>query len=215
MKKVGIISDIHASLAPLEKALTLLHSHHVDQIVCAGDLVDGGSDGDAVVNLMITHRIPCVIGNHDKSAFGDQGWLRKQLRMNRSDSSLANRLLNSYTVAYVAALPQTRYFEWEGSRVCLAHGSPSSPTTYLFPHGAVERIQQAVKEAEADILILGHTHIPMVLQYEGVWLFNPGSVYGNRDSERRTCAILTLPELQFEVFDIETGEQIRVTLPLF
>ncbi len=41
---VGIISDVHGDYTALEMALDRLETyHHVDQILCAGDLVGTGT----------------------------------------------------------------------------------------------------------------------------------------------------------------------------
>src|SRR3954465_13757067 len=109
--KIGIISDIHGHLAPLEKALALLDRLGVEQIVCAGDLVGEGYEGDAVVKLLQARQIPCVLGNHDEEAFGDQAWLRRQQRHTPDTSN--RLLLDSRTVAHVSSLPLTLSFEWE------------------------------------------------------------------------------------------------------
>lgn len=50
--KVGIVSGIHAHLAPLEGAISLFDSLGVSQIICAGDLIDGGWDDEAVIDII-------------------------------------------------------------------------------------------------------------------------------------------------------------------
>lgn len=206
--KIGIISDIHAYLEPLQKALTIFDTAGVDRIVCAGDLVDGGEDGDAVVRLIQERSIDCVLGNHDGDAFRDQAFLRKRLRQMQEITSRV--LLDSQTVAYVSSLPLNRFYEWEGYRVCLAHGTPTSNAFYLFPKSPVQRFQEAVEAAQCDMIILGHTHVPMKIHFRNTWILNPGSLCYNRfDDENRTCAILTLPELNFEVWDVDTGKQFQ------
>jgi putative phosphoesterase len=216
--KIGLISDIHSHLAPLQKALALLDQHGVDQIVCAGDLIGEGYEGDAVVKLLREREILCVQGNHDEEAFMDQAWMRKQ-----PTSDTPNRLLlESWTTAHVSSLPLTRTFEWEGFKVCLAHGTPMSNTDYLFPYPSRPvppdfprtsiftylKIQMA-EETSVDVYILGHTHVPMLTILNGTWFVNPGSVSRNRTDDGRTCAILTLPDRQLEVFNIETEQPVE------
>lgn len=72
--RLGLISDVHADLTALEKALHLLDFYQVDQILCAGDLVEGGQEGDGVVRRIQERTIMCVQGNHDREAFADQAW---------------------------------------------------------------------------------------------------------------------------------------------
>jgi predicted phosphodiesterase len=75
--KIGLIADIHADLEALELALMLMEQHGVQQILCAGDLVDKGKHGDAVVQRIRDLRIPCVLGNHDGLARVTQEWYRR------------------------------------------------------------------------------------------------------------------------------------------
>ncbi len=55
--KIGIISDIRSDAIALRKALDLLRAEGVDQIVCAGDLVNKGGDSEGVVRLIQSEAI--------------------------------------------------------------------------------------------------------------------------------------------------------------
>src|SRR3954470_17828493 len=68
--KLGLISDIHADLDHLRRALILLRERGAETILCAGDLVDGESEGNAVVEFVRQQNIPCVQGNHDHALSG-------------------------------------------------------------------------------------------------------------------------------------------------
>jgi putative phosphoesterase len=215
--KIGLISDIHSHLAPLQKALALLDQHGVDQIVCAGDLIGEGYEGDAVVRLLQEREILSVLGNHDEEVFGDQARIRREMRKYSTPNHL---LLDSWTTAHVSSLPLTRTFVWEGLSVCLAHGTPLSNKDYLFPCPHLPTVPDLPRTSgfkyfeiqrvmhPLDIYILGHTHIPMLTIFNRAWFVNPGSVSRNRTDDGRTCAILTLPDRHLEVLNIETGEPI-------
>lgn len=200
--KIGVVSDIHAYLSPLERALTLFDAMGVDTIVCAGDIVDGREDGDAVVSALMARGIACVQGNHDRDTFSDQADLRR--RMRAAGETRHAFLLQSQTVAYVMALPLARYFWWSGLSVCLAHGTPMQQTRYLFADSDATKFHRMMAEAQTDVVILGHSHQPMAVQVGHGWAFNPGSVYENRFDETQTCAVLTLPDCTFEVFNLAT-----------
>ncbi len=63
--KIGLIADIHGDEAGLRRALDLLDGLGAERILCAGDLVERGSRGDAVIDLIRQRGIPCVKGNHE------------------------------------------------------------------------------------------------------------------------------------------------------
>ena len=64
--RTAIISDIHGNHAGLVAALADIDRQHCDQIVCLGDLVDGGPHNEAVIETLQQRGIPCVRGNHDE-----------------------------------------------------------------------------------------------------------------------------------------------------
>jgi predicted phosphodiesterase len=64
--RTAIISDIHGNHAGLVAALADIDRQGCDQIVCLGDLVEGGPDDEAVIETLQQRAIPCVRGNHDE-----------------------------------------------------------------------------------------------------------------------------------------------------
>ena len=79
---------------------------------------------------------------------------------------------------YLEALPATRQLELDGRRILLAHGAPwddpaSYRCQYVLPHdtSALERIA----DGGWDLVLLGHTHVPMARQLKATLVLNPGS----------------------------------------
>ena len=201
--KIGIVSDIHGHLEPLQRAVSLFVSREVDLVICAGDLVDGGWDDDAVVDYIRSSNIVSVRGNHDREAASNQ------IDFYDLDGDFEDEI-GSYRIQYLDSLPLSCSFLWEGVTVYLTHGAPWSDTHHVFPNASAATCQRVIDTAEADIVILGHTHIPMKIQIGEKWILNPGAVCGNRDDLKRTCGILELPQLRFELFDIETSEPLAL-----
>lgn len=201
--KIGLISDIHANVKALHRALDILQGQGVDQIICAGDLVDKGVEGDAVVALIRVRNIPSVVGNHDWMAD-----LSQERRLDRHGDDHPMRLADD-TLDFLATLPDTLTYTWEGRRVLVAHGTPWSRDEYLFPYSKAALFKQVAQFAEADVVILGHTHEPMIALVDEVSIFNPGSVCGLHEHGSGTCATLTLPDCVFRVFDIRSGQRVQ------
>lgn len=65
--RTAIISDIHGNHAGLVAALADIDHQGCDQIVCLGDLVDGGPENEAVIETLQKRGIPSVRGNHDEN----------------------------------------------------------------------------------------------------------------------------------------------------
>ena len=73
--------------------------------------------------------------------------------------------------------------EASASSCCTATPATSSPPPWLLSTPA--------REYGADVLLFGHTHVPLV-DYDGaLWVMNPGAA---GDYTRPTCGLLTIRE---------------------
>jgi predicted phosphodiesterase len=201
--RLGLIADIHADPRALEEALRGLEAHGVDQTLCAGDLVGYGDEPDAVVAMLRDRAIPCIRGNHDRWALekrqviGARGWKPAVLRDD--------------TWEFLGALPASDQRVWAGWALAVHHGSPESDTEFVTTYkplpASVERFWAA---GEAQVLILGHTHIPMIERGPKGTLINPGSVLGVPGVQTSySFGVVEAENLAFRVFDIRTGREIR------
>ena len=69
LKKILLLGDIHANTVSLRGVLE--DAGTVDKILCAGDIVDYNPWPLEAINMVKTHDICSVIGNHDRdSALG-------------------------------------------------------------------------------------------------------------------------------------------------
>jgi predicted phosphodiesterase len=89
----------------------------------------------------------------------------------------------------------------------------------VYPSRPKALFEEIAKAVDAEVIILGHTHIQMHIQVDGQIIINPGAVYGNASSDsvydkpeitRHTCGVLSLPELSFDIYDIESGERVEI-----
>ena len=80
--------------------------------------------------------------------------------------------------------------------VAMFHGSPRDVSEYVYEEEVTEKLLDL---AMADIVILGHTHIPYIKSFGDRFVLNPGAVGQPRDGDRRAS---------FAVMDSQTGEGI-------
>lgn len=195
--KIGIFSDVHGHLKELHQTLTLFESLQVDTLICCGDLVDKGKDSDAVVAIMRDKSIPCIQGNHDfKAQFT---WFTH------------HEILSSQTIDYLSNLPPILSYTWAGIDIFVCHANPwQDSSVYISPDRPEALFREVINAVDEEIIIMGHTHHPMCVEIEGKYLINAGSIYGNRNRPERTCAILTLPDCQFDLYDIDTGQVLTL-----
>ena len=133
---------------------------------------------------MIRQReIVTVRGNHDE-------WF-----YNISDDNMA----------FLKALPLDWQSEFEGIHVFMCHGKPGNNIWGLYrDHLSNTLLNMMLDSLNVDVMITGHTHMPMYVQVERGCLINPGSLYQfkNTRSSSHTYGVLHLPEVQFELFDL-------------
>ena len=73
------------------------------------------------------------------------------------------------------------------------HGSPRKVNEYLFEDKPASLYERLAAQAEADVLVFGHTHKPWVREYGGVLFVNCGSVGKPKDGDPRAAfAVLEL-----------------------
>ncbi len=66
--------------------------------------------------------------------------------------------------------PNIESFTVEGKKIFVTHG-------HLYGvKGGLYRAACAAREMGADVLLYGHTHIPLTLYDEGLYIMNPGSL---------------------------------------
>lgn len=184
--KLGLISDVHAQLHALESAISVLEKQGVDRILCAGDLVEKGAEGDAVVATLRAHLIASVKGNHDENAVA-------HAQRPHFDLADPEPSLTEDTIAYLDGLPEKLEYRWADRFVTVSHG--------LRYEAA--RFKREVRTIARGFLVLGHTHRPTKVRYRDLWIVNPGSVCGVRARDSATCATLRLPDGRFELFSID------------
>lgn len=170
--KVVIISDIHSNI----EALTSL-PEEFDELWVLGDLVNYGPDPAAVVEFIRAKASVTVRGNHDHAiGFGEDP------RCSASFREMAATMMQ-YTISvlpeadrqFLRDLPLTAQREVEGVRVTLCHAVPSDPL-FAYCLRDSDRWAKELELASADILLVGHTHIPFVRQFQRQEVVNPGSL---------------------------------------
>lgn len=199
--RIGVISDIHSNLDAFEAIVASLPKY--DKLFCLGDLVGYGPEPNEVVERLVGLKPNVVLmGNHDYAvvtgntegfsphAAAAVEWTRRRIKPQNKN--------------YLAALPPTARIENSGRKIALFHGSPRDPLTeYIFPGTSENTARALIKTSDAKIVILGHTHVPMLYSFEEEMLGNPGSVGQPRDGDpRASYAILTVSESSFS-FEIK------------
>ena len=197
MKKIGLVSDPHATKAPLAEALTLFKLHKVDEVWCTGDIVGYGEEVEETVRLLKDNDCRVIYGNHEI-------WF-----LDKSSHSV-----NPQIFEYISRLPAIITENIEGLLLYMVHASPPDSISEgirlldkqgrVLEHEKTKWLEQ-VSMINADVLIVGHTHQVFAETIGDTLVINPGSTQFNH-----SCAILTLPTLSIEWFNL-SGQAISKT----
>jgi putative phosphoesterase len=171
--RLGIVTDLHADLEALRAALDHFDKLGVAQVVCAGDVVDGGDQPEDVIALLRDRGIPTVQGNHDR-------WvLRRHDNGEPEHDGDARKLhLSPGAISWLAGLLKTWRKTIEGVRVVVVHGTPLSDMAGVYPETGSSELERTLERAEADVLVCGHTHVPLAKHVSGGRLvINAGALW--------------------------------------
>jgi len=180
--RILLLADIHANWAALRTVLAEPH----DVCVVLGDLVDYGPDPAPVVEWARHHAKHVIRGNHDHNAA--QNVVNANGTGFRYLSNVTRQLsrdrLGEADLRYLSTLPVTRMVTFDEKRFFLVHATPRDPLDEYGPP-EVEFWQRRLQQVEADVVCVGHTHIPYVLEVGNKLVINPGSVGQPRDGDPR------------------------------
>jgi predicted phosphodiesterase len=85
---------------------------------------------------------------------------------------------------YLLQLPVTQRLTLGGKRYLMVHATPRDPLDeYLMKDPATWA--RRVHNSEADVVLVGHSHMQFCLSVDGVMVVNPGSVGQPRDGDPR------------------------------
>ena len=70
MRRIALISDIHANLPALEAVMKDIEQLQCDAVYCLGDIVGYNANPAECLEFVRGRQIPTVRGNHDEEAIG-------------------------------------------------------------------------------------------------------------------------------------------------
>jgi len=194
--RIGILSDTHATTAPLREALDIFTDKGVEQIICAGDVVGYGEDNpEETIALLRQFNCLTVIGNHDVVS-----------------DTVTDPASRAVLQSYFNNLPKKIELLVEGKKIVVVHAHPPDSLhggiKIMDPQGKVDEEKKSpwlnkLSSLESDILVVGHTHQVFAEYFGRLLVINPGSTCFNH-----TCMLLTLPEMTVEIFALSDKKPV-------
>jgi len=196
MIRLGILSDVHATAAPVAEALVRFRQAGVARILCPGDIAGYGEELEATIQLLKDARCLATQGNHDR-------WYIERSRQRQESSQ-----------DYLAALPREVHLTVAGVRLYMVHAHP--PDSLMGGIRLWDEAGEPLADARQvwagrlagfpyEVLVVGHTHQIIHERLAATLVINPGSSLFNH-----ACGILTLPEMLYEVIGLSGRRPIKV-----
>lgn len=177
--RLAVISDIHGECFALDQVLQDIRRQGIEQIVCLGDALQGGSQPAETLERLRELNCPVVMGNADawlitgEQTSAGEGVSEKQEAVRAW--SLAQ--LSESDIAYVQQFRPTIEIPLEGGKTLLCfHGSPRSFDEIILPQTPDDEVRQFLSGYDATLFTGGHTHTQQLRRLGNSWYFNPGSV---------------------------------------
>jgi putative phosphoesterase len=214
--RIAIISDVHANRAALQAI-----QETYDFLLCLGDLVDYGPQPREAIHWVRERSLKVVRGNHDHAlGYG----VDCRCPPNLKEASVTTRRWHAYLLLqeekeYLRGLPITERVEVAGAKFHLAHASPGGDLYdyRIVPEAPDAALTEAIEGIEADFILLGHTHLPMLRKIGGATIVNPGSVGQPRHGDARASyAIWEDGEIRFcrDAYDVSVTTALLEQAPL-
>ena len=203
--RLAIISDIHANLEALNRALEIISKHSIDEIICLGDIIGYGANPNECLELVRTKTEFILLGNHDQAAI-DIARAEDFNPYARASAEWTSQQLTDENKEFIQKLPYTL----ERHGVFFVHASPYMPHEWNYIITMADA-RDNFDHFSTPICFVGHSHTPEIF-CEDIWtkeivrdkkfIVNVGSVGQPRDSD---------PRLSFGIFDTEkwTYENVR------
>ena len=168
-----------------------------DAVWNTGDWVGYNAFPDEVVRLLRSRTETSISGNYDLKVLAfpakAEKWRASKHPLKYDSFRWSHEALSDSSREYLASLPTELRFREGGRTILICHGSPVSVEEHLYPHTPIERFRELAIEADADIVVFGHSHIPFDLRAGDSWFINPGSVGRSDDGDpRASYALLDL-----------------------
>jgi predicted phosphodiesterase len=206
--RIAILSDVHGNCVGLDAALADLQQHPADQIVCLGDMIQGGPQPAEVVTRLRELDCPVVIGNAD-------AWLLTGQATDAEPTSaqqLAVRewqltLLTPDDRAFIARFQPTVELALGGGRTLLCfHGTPHSFDEIILPTTPEEEFQRMLGPFAPALMCGGHTHLQQIRRLGDTLFFNPGSVGFAYSHQQPDAQFKADPWAEYAVLTFEDGQ---------
>jgi len=192
--RLALVSDQHGNYVAFSATLDDVERLGVEEIVCLGDVAQGGTQPAQTLDLLAALGCETVLGNADAFLL--------EIPTDSPEEVTERQLeVREWTLSQLSAaqIEQIRSFapivrrELDGVSLLLFHGSPRSYDDVLLPELGGEALEPFLGH-DAALLAGGHTHLQWTRKIDDAVYVNPGSVGLSYDRHSYPPVVRTLAE---------------------
>jgi predicted phosphodiesterase len=201
--RLALISDQHGNDAAFGVALEDVERLGVDEVVCLGDVVQGGTEPAQTLDRLARVDCETVLGNSDAfllevPADSPEPITERQLQVREWTLSQ----LDASHVEQIRSFAPVVRRELDGVSLLLFHGSPRSYDDVLLPGLGGEALGPFL-DHDAALLAGGHTHLQWTRRIGDALYVNPGSVGISYD--RHADPLVLRPLAEWALISVSDG----------
>lgn len=192
--RLALLSDQHGNDVAFRAALEDVERLGVEEIVCLGDVVQGGDEPAQTLERLAALGCATVLGNADAFLLevpADSPEPITERQLEKREWTLAQ--LNGSHLEQIRSFAPVVRRELEGVSMLFFHGSPRSYDDVLLPELGGEALEPFLGH-DAALLAGGHTHLQWTRRIGDALFVNPGSVGVSYDRHADPVALRALAE---------------------
>jgi len=176
--KILVFSDLHGNFDALQ-ALQAVESKP-DVILFLGDIVGYGPEPQLCLSWIRSNATHAVRGDHDEAVARDvPSRCPPELQdLSEATTAYTRRMLSEADLDYLGNLSLEETVNLGETNFYLTHAAPSDNLGKPLPLTALKEkeLAEEIADLDAEVLFLGHTHVPAIRQLGTTVLINPGSL---------------------------------------
>jgi putative phosphoesterase len=213
MKKILLLGDIHANYPALRAIEKYIKPDRFDHIINTGDFtVYSTFPNETIQWFRERKKTISIFGNTDRRVLrilNGKKLRRPKKKEKRVMYFWTSDNLLPKNIKYLKSLPEQTGFAVGPLRIGVFHGTCDDPDEELFPDAPEARFHKLAKDADCQVQIMGHSHVPYYKLVDGVHFINPGSAGRMFDGDpRASFAILKISSKKIGV------EHFRIPYPV-
>src|ERR671934_203235 len=198
--RIAFVADIHGNDVGFEAVVRELEREQFDEVVCLGDVAQGGPQPVEVLDRLRGLGWRCVFGNSDEFlltlTFGNEEVTERILAV----GEWSRAQLGDERLEFLRTFEPTIDLDLDGRRLVCCHATPTSNEDVILPDASRERVDEAL--GDADLVACGHVHLQWMRRVgRKLWLSvgSAGLVWEHKDpmdDQPAEVGVVILPDVR-------------------